>query len=51
MESKVRGWLYIIGALLAGYFTWQGNTMWALYVLALLFLVSGWHHAMGAHKK
>jgi hypothetical protein len=47
MDSKTRGWIYIIGALLAGFFTWQGNMMWSSYVLALLFLVSGYHHAMG----
>ncbi len=45
MDSKVRGWINVIGALLAGYFTWAGNSMWALYVLALLSLIAGYHHA------
>ncbi len=47
MDSKTRGWIYIIGALLAGWFAYSGNTQWSLYLLALLFLVSGWHHGMG----
>ena len=51
MEKTFRGWIYIIGALVAGYFTWAGNTAGSLFVLALLFLISGYHHAFGAHKK
>jgi len=43
-ESKVRGWIYIIVAILAGWFAYAGNTQWALYVLALSMLFSGWHH-------
>ena len=50
MEKTVRGWIYIIGALIAGYFAWGGNSQWSLYLLALLFLVSGWHHAIGKGK-
>ncbi len=47
MESKTRGWIYVVGALVAGWFAWSGNDKWSLLVLALLFLVSGWHHAFG----
>ncbi len=50
MEKNVRGWIYIIGGLAAGYFTWQGNAVWSSYLFALLFLVSGWHHAFGKGK-
>ena len=49
MEKNVRGWIYIVGALVAGYLAWAPRD-WADLVLALLFLVSGWHHAFGAHK-
>jgi hypothetical protein len=49
MERKVRGWLGIIGAVLAGYFTYAGNSDYALYIFALIALVSGVHHVMG-HK-
>ncbi|HSU72234.1 MAG TPA: hypothetical protein VLJ21_00095 [Candidatus Binatia bacterium] len=45
MERKSRGWLNIIGAIVAGYLAYAGNNQWSLYVLALLFLLSGWHHA------
>jgi hypothetical protein len=50
MDAKTRGWVLIIGALLAGYFAWAGNATWSLYILALLSLISGYHHAMGKHK-
>jgi hypothetical protein len=46
MDKKVRGWIYIIGALLSGYFTYSGRADWSAYVLALLFLVSGYHHGI-----
>jgi len=46
MDKKTRGWILIIGALLAGYFAFAGNTLWSLYLLALLSLISGYHHAM-----
>jgi hypothetical protein len=48
MDSKSRGWLNIIGGIVAGYFAYSGNSLWSLYVLALLFLLSGWHHM--SHK-
>ena len=50
MEKAARGWIYIIGALVAGYFAWQSNLQWSAYVIALLFLISGYHHAFGKHK-
>ncbi len=43
-DSKVRGWIYIIVAILAGWFTYSGNIPWAIYLLALSMLFSGWHH-------
>ncbi len=46
MESKTRGWIYIIGALVAGYLGWTTQS-WADLVFALLFLVSGYHHTFG----
>ncbi len=51
MDAKLRGWLYIVGALVAGYCAWYNNLQWSTLILAALFLVSGWHHAMGKHKK
>ena len=51
MEAKVRGWLAIIGALVAGYLAWIGNTKWSLIVLALLLLISGYHHITTKHKR
>ncbi len=44
MESNIRGWIAIVGALVLGYFAYAGNTQWALYLVALLTLVSGIHH-------
>jgi len=52
MEAKVRGWLLIIGAIVAGYFSWTNPDVdkWAVMILALLALISGIHH-IGKHKK
>lgn len=50
MDPKMRGWLNIIGALVAGYFVWSGNTAWSIYVLALLSLISGFHHVSSKRK-
>jgi hypothetical protein len=50
MEANVRGWLLIIGAIAAGYFAWTGDAKWSILVLALLSLISGFHH-IGKHKK
>ncbi len=50
-EANVRGWIYVIAALLAGYFVWKGNVDWAVYVLALCMLFSGYHHITAKHKK
>ena len=48
MDQKTRGWIFIIGALIAGWMGYdQGN--WAIVILALLFLISGWHHGFGKH--
>jgi hypothetical protein len=45
MDSKTRGWIYIIGALVAGWLGWQARD-WAILILSLLFLLTGYHHAM-----
>jgi uncharacterized membrane protein len=51
MEAKVRGWIMIIGALVAGYYAYgSGDDKIALLILALLALISGIHH-IGKHKK
>ena len=50
MDRKTRAWVLIIGAVLAGYFAWAGNSQWSLYLLALLALVNGLHHATGKGK-
>jgi hypothetical protein len=50
VEKSVRGWVYLIAGVLAGYFAWQNNLQWAVYVLALSMLFSGYHHAFGKHK-
>ncbi len=47
MEAKTRGWMYIIIGLVAGYFAWTGNDKWAILLLALSLLLSGYHHAFG----
>jgi len=49
VESKVRGWIYIVAALLAGWFAWTGKDMWAILILALSMLISGYHH-ISSHK-
>ncbi|MEM4247235.1 MAG: hypothetical protein QXR48_01100 [Candidatus Woesearchaeota archaeon] len=49
-EAKVRGWVYVVAALVAGYFGWQGNLQWAVYVLALCMLFSGYHHLTTKEK-
>ena len=46
-ESKTRGWIYLIVGILAIYFTWAGNADWALYLLGISMLFSGYHHAFG----
>jgi len=46
MDSKTRGWIYIIGALAAGWLGWQAQN-WADLIFAVLFLVSGYHHGFG----
>lgn len=51
MDSKPRGWVYIVGALLAGWFAYKGNLQYSAYLLSLLFLVSGWHHSTAKHRK
>jgi len=50
MDSKTRGWVFIVGALVAAYLAWPSRD-WADLVLALLFLVSGAHHVSGKHRK
>ncbi len=50
-EPKVRGWIYVLAALLAGYFVYDGNLPWAVYVLAFCMLFSGYHHITAKHKK
>lgn len=52
MDSKVRGWLAVIAALVAGYLAWTANDAdkWAVMVLALLLLISGYHHITSKHK-
>ena len=47
MDTKIRGWINVIGAIVAGYFAYSGQSQWSLYVLALLSLISGWHHVSG----
>jgi len=49
-EPKMRGWIYVIAALLAVYLAWKGNLQWAVYVLALCMLFSGYHHITAKHK-
>jgi hypothetical protein len=49
MDAKTRGWISIVGAVLAGYFAYAGNTQWALYLFALMTLISGIHH-ISKHK-
>jgi len=44
MDRKVRGWILLIGGVLAAWFTWKNNVAWALYLLAIVQLVSAWHH-------
>ena len=50
METKTRGWLYLIVGVLAIYFNWSGRVDWAIYVLAISMVLSGLHHAFGKHK-
>lgn len=49
-EAKVRGWIYLIVGLASIYLTWSGRSDWALYLLALSMVFSGYHHAFGKHK-
>jgi hypothetical protein len=51
MDQKVRGWLAVIAALVAGYLAYIGNMKWAVLILALLLLISGYHHITAKHKK
>jgi hypothetical protein len=51
MEKKTRGWINIIGSLVAGYFVYAGKTEVSLYLLALLFLISGLHHVFDKQRK
>jgi hypothetical protein len=53
MEANIRGWILIIGALVAGYLAWVSNDAdkWSVLILALLFLISGYHHSTSKHKK
>ncbi len=46
MDSKTRGWIYVVGGLIAGWMGWQAKD-WATLILSVLFLVSGYHHAFG----
>ena len=45
MDRKVRGGLYLIGGLVAGWMGWQAKD-WTDVILSVLFLVSAWHHLM-----
>ncbi|MEM3154899.1 MAG: hypothetical protein QW165_05050 [Candidatus Woesearchaeota archaeon] len=47
---QVRGWIYLIVGILALYFAWVDNLRWAVLLLALSMLFSGYHHAFGKHK-
>ncbi len=49
-DAKIRGWIYLIVGLAAIYLTWSGRSDWALYLLALSMVFSGYHHAFGKHK-
>jgi hypothetical protein len=53
MDQKVRGWLAVIAALVVGYIAWSGKAemKWAVLILALLLLISGYHHLTTKHKK
>jgi hypothetical protein len=44
MDRKARGWILLIGAVLAAWFTWKSNLALALYIVAIVQLVSAWHH-------
>jgi hypothetical protein len=50
VETKTRGWIYLIVGILAIYFTWSGRGDWAVYLLAASMVLSGYHHAFGQHK-
>ncbi len=51
MDSKVRGWLAIIAALVAAYFAWGNrNVPVAVLILALMLLISGYHHVTSKHR-
>jgi len=43
LEPKTLGWIQLIGALLAGWFGWQGQR-WDSVVLAVVFLIMAYHH-------
>jgi len=45
MEPKIRGIINIIGALVVGYLAYTETYMkWAVILLAVLFLLAGYHH-------
>jgi hypothetical protein len=52
-DPKIRGWIYLIVGLLSTYLAWTGdasNIRWAVLLLAISMLFSGYHHAFGKHK-
>jgi len=48
LDAKILGGIQLIGALVAGYLSWQVRE-WSVLILALLFLITAVHHL--AEKK
>jgi len=44
MEPKIRGIVNIIGALAVGYLAYTDQYKWAIILLAVMFLIAGYHH-------
>ena len=48
-KTKVIGWLYLIGGLIALWAAWSSNYVVGIAILGLIFVASGYDHLSG-HK-